>query len=409
MNSYKLFSSALAITMLVIISCTRHQDSLSNKTHGLPSSERLNLLSQLSNPDDHEDENINQVLFMFANGLSSFVNENGIMSTIKNEVINLEYPDVPYDKLMTIDNRFQTLMNAFLVQHCPIDPKEPNHNCIEHLAESMRHHGVDYFINITVPNSNSADWSKKPIICIGASIDNNDNIPGLKIHNNGNITSTVMSEQHALNANEPVIIINNDTEIIDYSIDSGSFVTNQPPLMPSSGPSQYVWYQYQIKPGYRYETGFNNKSELQFIITMHNNNGSWLQGSGIGFPFGRYEAQIAEVWPNDINNGSIISIQANYPSLFEQVLTATNTQLYRYAYITTYERDWYASGKDVAWCLNNSSNFFVGTWHICKMKYNNEWYHNTLCTFDLTGFMPGVNYTAGYGGQKSFYTLKRTN
>jgi hypothetical protein len=403
-----LFLLILSIQLITfsLQSCSKKKEYTTNMNK-IEQQTMNRLHAKLENPDDLEDEQMNDYLLLMASGISQFTEQSFLMDIVRTKCMALSNLEVSYTSLVTEDSRFETLLNDYLVTVCEIEPKAENHNCLHHIDAAMIHTGVDYYPNLTVLNAATANWSYRPIVCVGEAIDADDRILALIPDNSGNLVDSALSETDVLNSTTPIIIVNNGTDAIDTSSDNLVY-SNQPDEEAVQSTSNYIWYAYQIKAGHRYENGANNKSDLYFVITMHDQY-NWLSGVGIGFPFGEHSDKIANVSPNDVNTSTVIYPSANYTSLFSQNLSATNTSNYRFAYITTFEKDWYASGKAVEWCRQNAPNFFHQKYHLCRMKYIDEWYINNTCTYNLTGLMPAINYLAAIGANKMYCEFKRTN
>jgi hypothetical protein len=405
MKSKLIFNGAIFILIIGIYQgCKKETHSEKNIENS-----NLNYTSRKTvfESQDAEDATMNDLLEILGLGVASFGTDESLMNIIYNEAATSPNHEVKYSKLISIDGRFRSLLNTYLKAN-GINPK-PGEDSYQLIVDSMEYKGVDYYPNIVVSNIDVADKSNMPIIAIGVEVDDNDGILGYKIHKDGKVTSLTVSEHEGFTSKEPIIIINNGTDHVEHTDDPLSYVTPAPPPSPQgTHPSDYFWYGWKINPGYRYEGGCCRKSELRFAVTMHDNNNYYNTGVFGDFPQGEYRDEIAKVSASDINNGNWNYSTSNGTALFVNIFSAANTTAYPYAYITTFEYDWYASGKVVDWCFLNVPSFGILKYHSCKMKYSNEWYHNTLCQFNLTMFMPGLNYIAGYGGYKSTYQLKRS-
>ncbi len=399
-----LFIGTSAISLFT--SCAK--ESATQSTKPIMDDQSLQRLHQkLENPDDAEDEHINDILFLFANGISTFSDNQFLMNIVKTECMNSPNNEVKYTSLVASDSRFESLLNAYLVDMCEVEPKTATHNCMIHFDAEMIRQSIDYFPNLTILNLQTANWNTRPIICVGAEIDDDDRILGLFINSENQVCDTAISESVATNATTPIIIVNNGTDYVDYTSDAIEY-SDIPDEQALPASSNYIWHAYQIKSGHRYENGANNKSDLYFVITMHDQY-NWLSGGGVGFPFGEHQDKIANISPNDVNNSTTIYPSANYVTLFSQILSTANTSTYPYAYITTFEKDWYTTAKKTSFCADSAVIFFNQKTHWCRMRYPNEWYLQHVCTYNLTTFMPAVNYIAAAGGSKMYCEFKRTN
>ncbi|MGL5890326.1 MAG: hypothetical protein ACRC3B_10595 [Bacteroidia bacterium] len=327
------------------------------------------------------------------------------MLLIRNACLLNNERQVAYHELVVTDNRFYSLINSSLASNGDTAAGS-QFNYVNYYRQKMKHGVISYSPALLVLNAATANWNLRPWVCIGASATDADEIRGLS-WNATTETDVLVSEDLAATANQPIIIVSCIADFPDPETDN--IQLSVPPVQQTvTAPTNYIWHQYQIKNGYRYESGGpNNRSELNFVITMHNGT-TFLTNASLNFAWGDYKGQIAKVHVNDINSNAVMPITANAPTLFGQNLPVAESNNYQLAYITTYEFDWYAAAQQVSWCINNVPGFIYKT-HYCRMKYANEWYVNTLCSYNLTGFMSSQNYVAGFGNYKSSYQLKRTN
>ncbi len=362
--------------------------------------------NQLANPNDPEDEAMNENLFLLANGFSSFVNTNNdLLGIVYTQCqINSEL-DVKYSTLVGIDPRFRTLMNIYLMPLCPVDPKDPNHDCLQHLSNSMIYKSVSYYPNIYVPNLATANLTKDPIVCIGAEINGQDEILGYIIHKNGQITETHVGEQRVTNSQNPIIIFNNGTDHIETGFDAG--FSSQSIITPTvqGVDRRYQWSEYKIYPGYRYEN--IGASEVKYYVTFYQQNGSPLTGTGYGNT-GQALLLLDHISANDVNNGTLFTSNQD---VLGANLADINALNWKYMYVTVYENDWWVTRKNVQWqdWGNNVVNPSPPFLHKCRMKYSNEWYCNTIVKLNQTSWWPGIGSAVVFGGSKMFLKITRVN
>jgi hypothetical protein len=164
----------------------------------------------------------------------------------------------------------------------------------------------------------------------------------------------------------------------------------------------YNWISWRVK-GFHYEAA--GHSEVNFIVTAHDIY-NYLNGSSVGFPNAEHTGKIGSLTWSEVSNSTWIAPSSTYPFLLKYPLNASDAATYRYFYITTYEHDWYSYKKKTSYCQVNG-HFQMVKHHWCKMKYNNEWYINDICSFDHYAYFPGVNYVWGFQSTKMDASIKR--
>ncbi|MEW6469939.1 MAG: hypothetical protein AB1458_13505 [Bacteroidota bacterium] len=394
----KIVSIFLLLAVLVINSCNR--ETISNTSDSGYSFEDGRLSNQLEDLEDIENDRMNDNLFMLAKAFTKIVEYQDLMAIVYAQAALSPRGEVKYSALISIDNRFKTIINAELTDHfCPVplgtvpDP----YKCID---DSMIYKGLDYYPNVYIPNIGIADQSKLPYVCVGQEINAADHILAFKIHGNGNVTETNIGEEQALESDEPIIIINNGTDQIDIEPDSTSFEEIQDPLPGPQGESRmYEWIGVQIFNGHRYEQ--KGASDVRFLLSIHDNTGNFFSGSGFNNSATgvRFE-NVAQVSGNSVSNSTFLNLVGS--QWFTSPITVS--QAYQHFHITTFEYDWYASLKLIQDCRISGTSPLD---HNPRMKYSNEWYHKSICNVNHYNFLPAVNYVFAFGNYKSYFVVKR--
>jgi hypothetical protein len=398
--------AALVFIMAALIySCSRRNDLLPGKTDPLLTPTELHKLNvQLENSADPEDEKMNDNLLMLSTAFTAISDNSELMEIVYDEATsNSGY--VKYSDLIAIDSRFKTLLNAELAKDfCP-DPLGSPTDAYESISDSMIYDSVQYYPSIYMPNIRSANLESLPFVCIGAEIDDYDNILAFRFSEEDAIEESTLNEEEALEESAPVIIFTNGTDHIETVSDESAYYSGSDPNNPSPAADEiWKWDEILVKNGFRYEgTG---KSEVRCMTTFHKSDGTYLSGGG-SFQNGVEDSFIKKITNTDIaNNTNQTGVNAD---VFPHALTVSTTNLtyYNYAYFTTYEYDWYASPKLVSSCgtLYSVSAFQ----HAPRMKYPNEWYHNSVCGLTVHDtWLNYVNATFTFGNYKSVAKIKRT-
>ncbi|MCF6184056.1 MAG: hypothetical protein L3J56_05430 [Bacteroidales bacterium] len=304
--------------------------------------EKTTIYDLLKNPFDKEDENMFYQVFKVAN---NFVNSKPDMSLYDFIYKNAKNKSVKYEKLITYKKKYNSIL---------CKGKTSKFNDIK---EKMVYKGLNYSIDIYIPNIKTANLSLKPIIAIGTDLYTNndklnDYIPAWYIFENGSNEQILINEKEALNSDKPVLILT----IFEVDKNETIFEKNKERIKPNNNKSasdiniSNVFLS-NCKIAYRYER--DNKSEYAF--------GYKVLSDDIG-PVDIINDKFIKINKNDLNK--VISV---HKSLYPHILYAKRV------YGVTYERDWYVSGNHSH--TINSGGSPAWMWQIsCKMKYANEWY-----------------------------------
>lgn len=409
----------LILSSLLIFACKKEKVDTSPSNISKPSSgmydnfpDNLNrsLTSNLVNEDgNEEDTKMNSYLLELAQGLASFGAETDLMKII---YANLDdNGEVKYSKLIALDSRFLILMNDYLKPNC-FPTRPTGHDCYKEIDDNMMYKHVDYYPSLVVLNSSKLNPLKRPVMCIGAEINEADNIMGLKVNEDGSVTTTIVSESQARNSSIPVIIMTNGTDHIEIGNDEITYSSSYDPSTPTPAFGTnvtYEWTDWQIHGiEYRYE-GLG-KSEVKHDFAFYDATSSAYVGPAGSFGGGNE----LSIKIDDVPKAAVIAntlFSGESQSVYLGTISAASMSTYRYLYNVIYEYDWWATGK-ITVCTPPSifaSNPPDPGNHKPKMKYSNEWYCLSFCHIDQLSTFPTPGVSWSNFGLKARFTFKRTN
>lgn len=274
-----------------------------------------------------------------------------------------------------------------------------------HLSENPANLGEreDYIHVFHIPNVETADPTKYPIICPGREV--NTNIPGNEQYEdfivgwirseNGGVNEIILNEEMAMNTTHPVIVIDNGQVFMSNTKKKkdGGGGTN-PVTPPNEDQPEIHVYEQQIN--YRFDE--SNHSELAisaFGIDV---------GTGTVYPSplntsGNYAANYMEI--NEIHKDNIGQMQYKWVRLF----TSTNsynlkTQPNLRIYWNTYERDWWCSPKRLGDITFNGSTYYLEG----QMMFESEWY-----AYDPNQPLPSLDVPTILNNWAKWYTNSKTS
>jgi hypothetical protein len=398
-----LLMTVLSSLVIVIYSCHKTITTETNQNSApVNFINNARLSDKFTNPDDPEDTKMNGNLLMIAKAFTKIAQIPDLMTIVYNQAALSSNGEVKYSVLISLDSRFKSILNCELGVICPppLGTMPDPYKCID---DSMIYQGVDYYPNIFIPNLNTAIRNQLPYICVGSEIDEDDHILAFNVHANGTVTETNIGQPQAETTSTPIVIFNNGTDHIEEVEDETIFYSAPGIGNPSTlGGEDWRWDQIQINNGYRYE--HIGKSDVECYLSFHDINGNLKTSTG-SFVGGNEVSLIRKIKAVDISNSHLFTGVNSQVFPDATTVSASDFSTYPYAYITTYEYDWWASHKIVSSCGNLNSQ---GFYHDPKMKYSSEWYSNTICQTTVhSTWLYYVNGLFGFGNFKGFAVIKR--
>jgi len=320
------------------------------------------------NEEDIDDEKINIQLLDIAIATRDFLKESPQTQTVlrkantsANSSINLfdlviKEPLKSSSQSSTYSKLVSLLKNADL-KHSSTNPLKSG--VIE-----------EYIPAIYVPNAGIADMNKQPIVGVGFEI--NTELPGMEEYEdnivawyydeNDKLNEILLNEETAIHTTNPVFIICNAeeefTELNKSAVQYQSTLPETSILKSTNKSLEYHSCEYQIN--HRYEN--SGKSEFCICAAHIDENGT--AHNTLIKDNGTYTSwkKIADVDKDDI--GDLLSHWEQFISI-DVTPHTTN-----YTFWNTFERDWYASAKNLGWATANGTTIYIGG----NLKYSNEWY-----------------------------------
>ncbi len=307
-----------------------------------PYSFELYLSMQNSN---EEEKNINNSLLALGKAFSVLINNNNYVQKIYSKLSNNDFISI---NSLILDNEIRNALEFQLSLHS---------KNLDELLDEMNYEGVDYYPVVYFVNksNNNLNIENKPIVSCGVSFDdtNSDTSSEYIMSWFGN-QEILINNEISLNMTSPLFIITNHTNFsnsekitiknneLNYSLLKSNEVSN-------------IWknpYTNSYKIMYRYET--SKYSEYSFVSCMHTTEGFYDFGKG-GFT-------IHKIHKNDV--GKTIRHLKHFTTQ-----SIDNINNYLGMIFVTFEKDWYATKKDVL--VNTNFGQKVAK---CPMKFHNEYY-----------------------------------
>lgn len=265
-------------------------------------------------------------------------------------------------KVINKDNN-QNLLNLYN----KIKSSDFTHYSQNPLAKSPNE---NYDVSIYIPNIETADFSKEPLICPGYEVDNDlyDDMEDYEDYiialydNDGEQIELLLDENTAKSLSNPVLIVVNSE--IENS-DNNNYTYTQ------STPSNSTGNQYQnfkvnaYKINHRYDSSTRSEYEIAGISQMYNNGEYQWWGLFENNLVYYNNKRIAKVHKDNIGKW-----RSNSSPTATFQLRQNNPLNTTWVYFNTYEYDWYASNKSLGTVIkNNKSHEIKG-----RRNYTNDWY-----------------------------------
>ena len=342
----------------------------------------------MTNPNDSDDEKINNYLYQISLATRDLIKDQQFNQIIidlaqdsETNVANLldlesEAPAY-YDSINNnlADSGLSLEMIANDLTHEPVAPN-PDYP----VTEEIEH----YVPAIFVPNLENADPGLQPLISPNVVVDSRedttieDNIITWFFENEQDeeVTEIMLSEQTALNTENPVFILDNASFNQQVEIDYDFEPLNNEisdTIMDRSGEEMYFTYHnWSVNEPYRYESFFSGKTDFAAVATRIDPNGNEIK------LYGSDEYKMIDKIPK-YKLGHLVHSYLFNP----QIQHADNWEPYsnpwtpgviqnnvNMVYWNTFERDWHSSKKILGVAIANGTGIALKG----NMKYNSNWY-----------------------------------
>lgn len=379
--------------VFAISSCNKESDlqpTVSDESYA------LSLLKDVDNP---ENDQVNQVLYLFAKAVQNAVQDPELLSYMEKALErDVRGFGVSISKLTEENASFA---DAIL----PVLESEMKSNGLSHIADGKvgasmisalsdqmicQNKVYEPIIHRVQATSTSSNRNSDVIIAIGEEVTDDDEILAYR---NNETEPFLLSEEMAMGLSDNLIIIGVgdipegfDTPLVVEEGDGR--VDNN--VTTSRMNVDFDVDRHQIKRGYRYERSKKSEVKAWYLkFTYPTGSGVWLN-NWLDFPH--------RIHKNDINNSKIFYDDRD---AFGMSLSEFNAGTY--VFIGAWENDWYASLKVIVNpCLPNNLDVSVGV----AMKYSNEWYFYDCEAANV--WWPNVNSDEIFSNQKCMFDLKRT-
>lgn len=327
----------------------------------------------LLNPEDADDEKINQHLYELSLVTRELIKDAGFNKAIIKlanasttqtaSLLDLETEAPAYYATIDAALRVKGLSLKELAKDLTHRPLNPNPDFPETAQVEQ------YFPAIFIPNLAQIDPDKQPLISPNIEVDSRndesleDNIVAWFYTEAGELQEIMLSEETATQTSNPLFLLDNAAvytgKPMSHAVQMEERVDEEGNVYDTRGqkvPMAFHSNEFSIEHGYRYESGWGNKSEFCIVAYRIDPSGTvhWIY-SGSGWK------KIAEVKPSQI--GQLLG---------KWTLHAPNWEPYstNYVFWNTFERDWNRSLKDLGDPSANGLQIYLAG----NMKYSGDWY-----------------------------------
>ncbi|WP_109300803.1 hypothetical protein [Aquimarina sp. AU474] len=345
----------------------------------------------IKNTEDKDEEKLNQYLYEIGLATRELIKDDNFNKIIIN---------------MARESKSQTAYLLDLKIKAPRYFKKINNKLktqglsLQKIADDMTHKPISsnseypetaeiekYIPAIFIPNLDLIDGNKQPILSPNIETDSSNNekiedfIVSWYFTSSGELREIILGEETSLKTSNPLFLI--DHAMMFHDNDATIVLENDNSIKGSLAKTiiRYDSRNIKIKNGYRYESGWGNKSEYAIIGYRIQNFPTYDLASG-------YTKDLAKIKPNQIGT------TLDKPSLHADVWLPLATNKF---YWNTYERDWNRSEKPLGYITSPINNYVFNS----KRRYYNDWYawipstvniHNT--PFEWFGWETCVNFTS---------------
>jgi hypothetical protein len=300
------------------------------------------IIDLLKYPEDKENEKIFMQVYEIAGGFCKVAQTSELLSIIYSNLdTSNKKNEVDVDALISINNTIKEQIELFTTHN-------DNSNTYEKVKSKLLYKNMSFIPVIYIPNAQTADFSKSPVIAIGTDFswhndDFEDYIPGWEIQSNTKLREIVLGEHDALKSQCPVIILT-----IKSATDIKKVVNNNIGYMATTSFQQPYAREYMIL--HRYDR--SNNSEYRYTEKIYNTDGT-----------------------NYVDQETITDIhKSDMGHLFTGGTVSINSELNTYyTYLATFEYDWYASKKTIGVTGINGLQ-----WLEARMSFPSEYYQRIV-------------------------------
>ncbi len=371
---------AMAALCLILSSCQK-DEAILNPTGSETTSVQLdniplianphNVSDYALNPEDAEDEKISKQLLQIGLVARGLFNNNAYNELMINEAKKNSNNCVSIEKFIESaqgnsanknEADFEDLAELVRNADFTYQPQEE--------GEAVQQYTPAFF----VVNAKNADATKRPLIALGTSVDDElsgmdqftDYIVAWYANGDGSFEEILINEETAMNTTHPIYILDNAQFASAQPSKSNSKLETfeQGELKGANSSTMQVIDRYKI--AHRYDG--SKRSEYSYKLEY------WMDGNPSA---GGNRTLIKDIHKNDINDyfyNDVDIWQLNH-------VTVTGLSM------ATFEYDWYASNKCVT-TPGDGANAEID----CRMKYSHEYYQRVYFDVEQNWF---INYVKG--------------
>jgi len=351
----------LALVGIGIVGCKKENSIVPSTIPVTPNTYEIEIISNpypatdyLANEEDKDDEKIRRQLYNLAQELLPIFVNNSYNELIMNEAKRHDNNCIKLVSFLEAVNLTSNTKSKIVANN--ILKQIPNLDLTHKPVGESKSTDLDTYIPaIFVVNIDVADMSKAPIISAGTCVNANqhpmdeyeDYIVAWLINGEGDYTELLINEEMAMNTTHPIFIIDNAEEFISTR-KKQIFQSDQSNIFNSKN-QETAWYStYEHMIWNRFDN--TNNSEFTITAAHIDNNGVVKLVLRNGFNFTTWK-QISKVHKNDM--GVMKQIWREF--------TINNVTPFDFNYIfwNTYERDWYASEKDLGSGTRNGKTIYL--------------------------------------------------
>jgi hypothetical protein len=303
------------------------------------------IFSELIREDDQYDNDMNEGLYLTA--LSTM--EMMAVDEFKTEVLNKSNYDA--SKELKVEDLLGTgsFLSTFESNLSTFSANTGLHDIdnVNDLSELMLHPTGQYYPVLIFYNMDETFSTNEYIIAIGDQVLEENKIPAWYVNEDGSVEEILVGEEDDLSV--PMIIVANGT---DDTWDD------------EEDPEGYTTLSDADIDGYRITFRYENDNYSEYKLAFQTvTQGVWSNSQDGLHIKDIHKNNVGVTYTNDI---AISFLHPNYGTTVGAAKT------------TTYEYDWYSTGKKV---------YITGApgWLKPKMKYNNEWYQKEFIQIDSPG------------------------
>ncbi len=375
MKSKFFFHTILFSFLLIVLSSCNQDETLDSSVSELKSISTANIekLSTpyntydiekyLTNLDDPDETKNNKYLLDIATTTREFLKESSMNDLILERAKTSANSCIAFSELL-LDKNNKYKRTSYYDLKNTVDNADLTHRSTNPLKRGVIE---EYIPAIFVPNWETADVNKQPIICPGIEV--NSELPGMEDYEdyivawyydeNEELQEIIINEEFTMKTSHPVFIIDNTEEEMT-KLDKSVTISSKPISRKSKSSVVIKTHEFQIN--HRFES--SGDSEFCIAAAMINENG----GTELILKDGGYTS-----W-KEISSVS----KRNIGRAFTEWNQFYDETEFEYIFWNTFERDWYNSSKSLGQATRNGTTIYLSG----NRQHSSDWYGFDPSTLD---------------------------